>query len=61
MQYHWADVSEAWGRAGVLRLLELAEECLQDGGVVVVHCVAGRHRTGAFCTLLAVTPEMRKE
>ena len=37
-------------------LLRLAQECLQAGGGVLVHCMQGKHRTGAFCTcILALT------
>ena len=34
-------------------LLRLAEECLQGGGGVMVHCMQGKHRAGAFCAVLS--------
>ena len=30
------------------------EQVLRDGGCVLVHCLRGRHRTGAFCAAVKV-------
>ena len=54
VQYEFADVSQPDGRQHLGRLLELAADCLARDGQVLVHCMAGRHRTGAFCAVLAV-------
>jgi len=56
VDYKWADVNEGWGRRLLADVLVEAERVLGNGGVVVVHCVAGKHRTGAFCALLMVFP-----
>ena len=54
VHYIWADVNETWGRRALWDIIVGAENVLNRGGVVVVHCNAGRHRTGALCTLLLV-------
>ena len=52
-RYVWADVNNRWARSRHLpAVLMEADEVLQKGGVVVVHCYQGTHRTGAFCAWL---------
>ena len=45
-------MSQPEGRLKLSLLLRVAEECLQGGGGVFVHCMQGKHRTGAFCAIL---------
>ena len=60
MFYQWVDVNEGWGRYILDEVLENAEVVLSNGGVVVVHCNAGKHRTGAFCALLMASQRIHE-
>ena len=53
VQYEWADVCKPAGRLRVPALLQQAQDWLQEGAGVLVHCMQGKHRTGAFCTCLS--------
>ena len=59
VHYLWVDVNESWGRSILDKVLEDTEVVLHNNGVVVVHCNAGKHRTGAFCALLMAAPGIR--
>jgi len=49
----WANVNEDVARARDLpTALAYADHAMQKRQTVVVHCVRGRHRAGAFCTWL---------
>ena len=56
VHYLWVDVNEDWGRQALDEVLDDTEDVLSHGGKVVVHCNAGKHRTGAFCALLMAAP-----
>ena len=51
--YEWADVQQPAGRCKLRALLEMVQGRLQAGEGVLVHCMQGKHRTGAFCTFLS--------
>ena len=51
----WANVCTAHGRdKHFTAALERAAAAIRQGHTVVVHCVRGRHRTGAFLAALKV-------
>ena len=51
----WANVNTLHGKKNEFPLaLTTADESLQAGGMVAVHCEQGKHRTGVFCAILLV-------
>ena len=52
--YLWTNVNTVLGRSYLPGVVKAAVEVLEGEGTVIVHCRAGKHRTGAFCTLLMV-------
>ena len=52
--YLWVNVNEQFGRSVLPGVVKAVVEVLEAGNSVIVHCRAGKHRTGAFCTLVLV-------
>ena len=50
----WVNVCTEQGREYLTAALERAAAAIRQGHTVVVHCVRGRHRTGAFLAALKV-------
>ena len=50
----WANICTEHGREFFNGALERAAAALRQGQTVVVHCMRGRHRTGAFLAALKV-------
>ena len=50
----WANVCTDYGREFFTGALQRAAAEVREGRTVVVHCMRGRHRTGAFLAALKV-------
>ena len=50
----WMNVNEEYGRSFLGPVLKLVVNMLEAGNTVIVHCRAGKHRTGAFCAMILV-------
>ena len=50
----WANVCTDYGREFFTGALQRAAAAIREGHTVVVHCMRGRHRTGAFLAALKV-------
>ena len=50
----WANVCSFYGRKFIPDALERTKLAIAEGETVVVHCMRGRHRTGAFVAALKV-------
>jgi len=55
VEYIWCKVNDQRSRAEHLyHALTRAKAVLNAGGTVIVHCEQGKHRTGMFCSAVAV-------